>query len=258
MLIKKTKIKILFHALILFSSVSLIAQEIANNLNQQLLAVDEWNNLNGDTIKFNKNGTLLFHEESEPVISGEVKYTVENNTLAFKFNNSSDSRLKGREYKCILKFKEHDYLPKQYIACEGKSKSVKTINFYNPNSINPPDYKYEIYGEKVVSTKRIVGTINSDVFFREKANINSKFYAFNQLSSEECMEDRLKDLKNESDISKQIKLPKGFAVEIIARTENMHNIEKWNNYWYFVSTSLGCYGRVTTTYGWVYGNFISF
>ncbi|EMF80933.1 hypothetical protein LEP1GSC188_3163 [Leptospira weilii serovar Topaz str. LT2116] len=254
MFIKKSKSIII----ILFCVTNLIAQEVTNNLNQQLLAVKEWNNSNGDSIRFNENGTLIFHEESEPVISGETNYTIESKMVLFKFKNSSDPRLKGREYKCNLKFKEHDYLPKQYIACEGKSKNVKAVNFYNPNSINPPDHKYEIQDQKVVSTKRTIGTVNSDVFFREKANVNSKFFAFNQLSSEECMGDRLRDLKSDSDISKQIKLPQGFSVEIIARTESMHKIEKWNNYWYFVSTSLGCYGGVTTTYGWIYGNFISF
>lgn len=244
--------------MLLFCVKAISAQEVSSDLKRQLLAVKEWKTLNGDSISFNENGTLSFYEETEPVISGETKYKVEGNMLLFSFKNSSDPRLKGREFSCTLKYKEHDYLPKQYIACGKKTKKYDETKYYNPNSFNPQDYKYIIQDQKVVSTKRIMGIVNSDVYFREKPNIKSKPISFNKLSSEECMMDKLSEFKDESDITNQIQLPKGFSVEIIARTENMHKIDKLNNYWYFVSTSIGCYFGVTTTYGWIYGSFIDF
>ncbi|WP_061249119.1 hypothetical protein [Leptospira alstonii] len=221
-----------------------------------LISIKQWENVAGASIKFSKNGTVSFVQDFEPSISGEGIYSLVDGKIKVSFKKAEDNRLKGTEYICSFEFKEHDYLPMQYISCSEPKNKKYVMNLFNPESHHLSGYKFLFEGQKMELIDRKLSKVNFDSFFREKPDVNSKSIPFNDLSSEECMQGVLDDLGSKADITKQIRLPKGFHVEVIARSEEPMQIDKWNNHWYFVVSSLGCYGYITTKYGWVFGQFL--
>ncbi|EKO32363.1 hypothetical protein LEP1GSC163_1382 [Leptospira santarosai str. CBC379] len=221
-----------------------------------LISIKQWENTAGVSMKFNRNGSVSFVQDFEPVISGEGVYSLIDGKIKVSFKKAEDIRLKGREYICSFEFKEHDYLPMQYISCSEPKNKKYVKNLFNPESHHLSGYKFLLEGWKMELVDRKLFKVNFDSFFREKPDVNSKSIPFNGLSSEECMQDILEDLGSKADISKQIRLPKGFQVEVIAKSEEPVQIDKWNNHWYYVVSSLGCYGTITTKYGWIFGQFL--
>ncbi|EKO70247.1 hypothetical protein ACO2J1_14915 [Leptospira interrogans] len=221
-----------------------------------LISIKQWENVAGASMKFSKNGTVSFVQDFEPPISGEGIYSLVDGKIKVSFKKAEDNRLKGAEYICSFEFKEHDYLPMQYISCREPKNKKYVMNLFNPESHHLSGYKFLLEGQKMELTDRKLSKVNFDSFFREKPDVNSKSIPFTNLSSEECMQDILTDLGSKADVTKQIRLPKGFHVEVIARSEESVQIDKWNNHWYFVVSSLGCYGNITTKYGWIFGQFL--
>ncbi|MBW0435203.1 hypothetical protein HGB47_16445 [Leptospira yasudae] len=228
-----------------------------DEIKKVLLKAGKWESSDGIFIEFYTNGEVDFHQESEPIIHGIGTYAVENQGITINLENVEDERLKGQIHKCSLGFKEHHYLPKQFLLCSIEDSNSSSYKVFNENSKNPKGVHFELDKLKVITTGLEQATVNFDSYFRKAPSTKGEIIPFNQLSSEECMEDILSD-KDRTGIKQQVRLPKGYKVELIAKTKNMHQIEKWNNHWYFVSTSVGCYGDIDTTYGWIFGQFLDF
>lgn len=225
-------------------------------LQETLISIKQWENVAGVSMKFSRNGTVSFVQDFEPPISGEGSYSILDRKINISFKNAEDNRLKGREYICSFEFKEHDYLPMQYISCREPKNKKYVLNLFNSESHHLSGYKFILEDRKMILLDRKLTKVSFDSFFREKPDVRSKPIPFNGLSSEECMDDTLSDMGSKADITKQIRLPKGFQVEVIARSEDSEQIDKWNNHWYYIVSSLGCYGSITTKYGWIFGQFL--
>lgn len=228
-----------------------------DEIRKVLIGAGKWESSDGIFIEFYNNGKVDFHQESEPVIHGVGTYTVYNQMITINLENVRNERLKGQIHKCSFGFKEHSYLPKQFLLCVIEDNDSKPYKVYNENSKNPKGIHFELNQIKMVTTGSEEATINFDSYFRKLPNTKEEIIPFNQLSSEECMEDILRD-KDRSGIQQQVGLPKGYKVKTIAKTVKTSQIEKWNNNWYYVSASVGCYGDISTTYGWIFGQFLDF
>ncbi|EMY76882.1 hypothetical protein LEP1GSC060_3473 [Leptospira weilii serovar Ranarum str. ICFT] len=228
-----------------------------DEIRKVLMKAGRWESSNGVFIEFFNGGKVDFHEESEPVIHGVGTYTVDDKFITINLENAEDERLKGQIHKCSYGFKEHNYLPKQFIRCSIEDIDSSNYEAYNQQSRNPKGIHFELDQIKMITTGLEKVTVNFDSYFRKAPNTKGEIIPFNQLSSEECMEDILSD-KGRSGIKQQVRLPKGYKVEAIAKTVETYQIEKWNNHWYYVSTSVGCYGDINTTYGWIFGQFLDF
>ncbi|WP_246838682.1 hypothetical protein [Leptospira stimsonii] len=222
-----------------------------------LVKAGKWESNNGIFIEFFNNGEVDFHQESEPIIHGVGTYIVDSQFIRIDLEKAEDERIKGQIHKCSYGFEEHFYLPKQFILCSIEDNDSKPYKAFNQNSKNPKGVHFDLNQTKMITTGSEKATINFDSYFRKEPNTKGKIIPFNQLSSEECMDDILSD-KDRSGIKQQVRLPKGYKVETIAKTEKLFQIEKWNNHWYYVSTTVGCYGDIDTTYGWIFGQFLDF
>lgn len=226
-------------------------------IRKTLIKAEKWESSNGIFIEFFNNGKVDFHQESEPVIHGVGTYKIEAQFITLDLEKAEDERIKGQIHKCSYGFEEHFYLPKQFILCSIEDNDSKPYKAFNQNSKNPKGVHFDLNQTKMITTGSEKATINFDSYFRKGPDTKGKIIPFNQLSSEECMDDILSD-KGKSGIKQQVRLPKGYKVETIAKTEKLYQIEKWNNHWYYVSTTVGCYGDIDTTYGWIFGQFLDF
>ncbi len=217
--------------------------------NQILLSIDEWNSSNGIYIKFLAENQISYHEESEPIRSGRGVYSIKNNELNLQFKETYGEANYEHEFVCIFGYEENSYLLQQYIECPQSIMSSMPVKIYNKKSINPPGTSAFIENEKILTMGNILGTINFDSFFRTKPDLNSKEIPFYDLAPEECLEDLSKS-------PKQIRFPKGFKIIVIGKTEKLSKIENWNSPWYYIETSINCYGEIHRINGWVYGQFV--
>ncbi|WP_061235386.1 hypothetical protein [Leptospira weilii] len=228
-----------------------------NEIRKVLIEAGKWESSNGIFIEFFNSGKVDFHQESESVIHGIGTYAVDDKFVTINLENAENERLKGQIHKCSFGFKEHHYLPKQFLLCSIEDNDSRSYSVYNENSRNSKGIHFELDQIKMITTGSEKATVNFDSYFRKAPNTKGEIIPFNQLSSEECMEDILSD-KDKSGIKQQVRLPKSYKVETIAKTVETYQIEKWNNHWYYVSTSVGCYGDINTTYGWIFGQFLDF
>ncbi|QOI53266.1 hypothetical protein Lepto1489_23290 (plasmid) [Leptospira interrogans serovar Bataviae] len=217
--------------------------------NQILLSIGQWNSSNGIYIEFLAENRISYHEESEPVRSGKGVYSIKENKLNLQFKETYGEESYEHEFDCIFGFEESNYSPQQYIECPQSIMSSRPVKIYNKKSINPPGTTAFIENEKILTMGNILGTINFDSFFRSKPDLNSKEISFNDLAPEECLEGLSKS-------PKQVRLPKGFKIIIIGKTEKLSKIENWNSPWYYIETSINCYGEIHRSNGWVYGQFV--
>lgn len=217
--------------------------------NQILVSIDQWDSPNGINVKFLSENSISYHEESEPIHYGKGVYSVKNGILNLQFKETYGEESLEYEFNCTFGYEENDYLPQQYIECSRSILSEKPVRIYNQRSIKPVGTLISIENEKILTMGNKLGKVNFDSFFRSKPELNSKEIPFNSLAPEECLEDISK-------FPKQVRLPKGFKIRVIGKTEKITKIENWNSPWYYVETNINCYGDIYKMNGWIYAQFV--
>ncbi|EMN36470.1 hypothetical protein LEP1GSC084_0044 [Leptospira interrogans serovar Medanensis str. L0448] len=224
-----------------------------------LTSIDKWENDTGKLIRFHKEKTFQYFQESEPGISGTGKFQLKDKQIKLVFSKEGNHiSLNGEKYVCNFVLKPHSWKPQQYISCVEEKKKYK-FELANPSSIsygnedNIDNIKITVLGYKPTTTKR-------SVYLRELPTTSGKIIPFSSLGSEECLDEyylfrsTTKPEKINPDI--YVRFPKKFDLTLVAKTQEKYNIDQYNNHWYYVKIFVPCIGYVTTKYGWVYGEFI--
>ncbi|WP_061249098.1 hypothetical protein [Leptospira alstonii] len=217
--------------------------------NQMLVSIGQWDSPNGINVKFLSENNLSYHEESEPIRYGKGIYSVKDGILNLQFKEAYGEESFEHELDCTFGYEENSYLPQQYIECPQSILSERPVRIYNRRSIQPVGTPISIENEKILTMGNRLGRVNFDSFFRSKPEFHSKEIPFNGLAPEECLEDISKS-------PKQVRLPKGFKIRVIGKTEKISKIENWNSPWYYVETNINCYGEIHKMNGWIYAQFV--
>lgn len=162
---------------------------------------------------------------SEQDISGT--YKIENNKLTL---STSVEKLKGG----VLVNDDSLYYT-QYIEFENK----RTL--FNKKCLNIGRKKL-IKGINTITMGMKEAKTTTDLKFRETPDEKGK-----QLTYRATFDGVTKEYAS---------IPSGVTVYLLARTENMVKVQKWENYWYYIDVNecdeIGC----ETKSGWVFGEFV--
>lgn len=161
------------------------------------------------------------------------KYQIRDQTITFqnwtKCDPDADDtnlfRLKGAT--CEIKKTPDNPDHEEHIVCGKKGM------FGNTGKKTTAGATKKIDGAKVVMMKG-GGVTTANVKLRSGPSTNTEVLEF----------------KSMDDDIMQSYIPKGFELEVVARTKDKYEVGKWNNHWYYVEPNM------ETGRGWVFGEFL--
>jgi hypothetical protein len=221
-----------------------------DQLRNQLTSSAKWASNSGVYITFLPDGTFQMHEESEPVRTGNGKYTVTAQKLVLNFREVAGQAGPASDItQCTYIQREHPYKPRLGLKCD---KSILGIQFevFDPASAHEPGFATTIDRESVTLTGALEAVVNTESFFRKGPTVNSKFIPLSEV--DECVSGGLREVK----INDKNRLYKGLRVTLIAKSVKQHKIGSWQNHWYYINITTGCYGMMKSVDGWLYGEFL--
>jgi hypothetical protein len=200
--------------------------------------------------KFNKNNQLelINNFSGEPISYFGGDYIIKDDEIIINYAIISSHMIQD-EIKEFEKQKKTNSIPKRKIIC-------RVVNLEN-----------SYYYEKCIKCNNNAHIVNDDLTYRPNTNLKYKDIDVITINKKACAKDNVK-LREDPDVkSKSYQyiegyfekrydfLPKGICFNVLIKTKEKYNVNKWNNYWYLIDLQSAYQEK---NISWVFGEFVKF
>lgn len=223
---------------------NLSVQEILTYGNGTWLFSDDFNQ---EDFSFESNGNLTAHHTGETIsLIGKGKYKIEGDEVILNIEKEENQSIDKGSFKKNLKCKlinQKDDLQYEYkLSCNNKT------DYYSRALMSFDRVKKYLGKYDVLSLEIKKGKTIDNANFRTEPSEKGKLISCTFTKEE-----------NGNPIpAVKTFIPKDRDINIIAKTKDKFKVQKWENYWYYISVPVSGYIGEQCSKGWVYGEFINF